>query len=76
MGITPVGVVADHGLTPMANPSQSECGCVWQRTKEYGDVVAVQCVYHAWFGTLTSEQARVEVAKQQSGALGPNKGKW
>ena len=26
---------------------QSPCGCTWKRTKEYGDVIVVQCVKHA-----------------------------
>lgn len=73
---TPVGKVADHGLTPVSEPEQTECGCVWQRTREYGDVVACQCAYHAWFGTLSDSEAQAESARQRSGALGPSRGRW
>lgn len=29
---------------------RSACGCTWKRTKEYGDVIVVQCVKHARAG--------------------------
>ncbi len=30
----------------MNKQSQTSCGCVWERTPEYGDVVVVQCAKH------------------------------
>lgn len=53
-------------LSWVAPPNPSECGCVWRRCSEFGDVVTSQCFDHAIetvMGTLT-EIAR-EVARNR-----------
>lgn len=56
-----------EGLTLVGGKSQTSCGCWWQRTREYGDVLTVKCSYHARFGTMETEQKREEVMRASRG---------
>lgn len=53
-------------LTWVSEPSPSDCGCVFRRTKEFGDVVTDQCREHALDTALsTITEIAAEVASRR-----------